>query len=110
MRALHLPGVPIVAGSDQGVPGHTLHRELELYGDAGFTPLDALATATSTPARVMGAAARTGALASGLDADVVLVDGRPDESIRALRNVRLVIRRGVVFDPARLWRSIGFEP
>lgn len=54
VRALHLAGVPIVAGTDGGVPGHTLHRELELYVEAGFTPLEALAAATSTPARVMG--------------------------------------------------------
>ena len=37
--ALHRAGVPIVAGTDVGVPGHTLHRELELYVKAGMTPL-----------------------------------------------------------------------
>ncbi len=51
--ALHRAGIPIVAGTDVGVPGHTLHRELELYVKAGLTPLEAIQAATLTPARVM---------------------------------------------------------
>ena len=77
--ALHRAGVPIVAGTDGGVPGHTLHRELERYVEAGLTPLEASATATSTPARVMGVDALVGAIAGGMVADLVLVDGRPDQ-------------------------------
>ena len=46
LRALHAAGIPIVAGTDQAIPGYSLHRELELYVDAGFTPLEALQAAT----------------------------------------------------------------
>jgi imidazolonepropionase-like amidohydrolase len=43
--ALHRAGVPIVGGTDVGVPGHTLHRELERYVKAGMTPLEAIQAA-----------------------------------------------------------------
>jgi imidazolonepropionase-like amidohydrolase len=109
VRGLHAAGVPIVAGSDQGVPGYTLHRELELYVEAGLTPLEALATATSVPARVSGRR-DVGPLAAGQRANVVLVRGRPDRAIAATRNVVLVVAGGVLYDPAPLWRAAGFEP
>ena len=48
--ALHKAGVPIVAGTDQAVPGHSLHRELELYVQAGMTPMEAIQSATIGPA------------------------------------------------------------
>src|SRR5262249_60947036 len=50
---LHRAGIPIVSGTDQSVPGHSLHRELELYVRAGFSPLEALQAATIVPARAM---------------------------------------------------------
>ena len=51
---LHRAGIPIVAGTDQTVPGHSLHREIELYVQAGFTPMEAIQAATIVPARAMG--------------------------------------------------------
>ncbi|MDE1177045.1 MAG: amidohydrolase family protein [Edaphobacter sp.] len=54
VRELHKDGLAIVAGTDQNIPGYSLHRELELYIEAGFTPMEALQAATSVPARVMG--------------------------------------------------------
>ena len=62
-RRLHEAGVPIVAGTDGG--GLELVRELELYVDAGFTPAQALQTATIAPARLVGAGAATGSIAVG---------------------------------------------
>ncbi len=41
VKALHDAGVPVVAGTDEGVPGHSLHREIELYVEAGLTPMEA---------------------------------------------------------------------
>jgi len=108
VAALHKDGVPIVAGTDGGVPGHTLHRELELYVEAGMTPLEALAMAV--PARVMGVDQLKGQIAAGMIADLVLVDGRPDENISALRSVQAVVSNGHVLDPKALWRAVGFVP
>ena len=49
LRALHAAGIPMVAGTDQAIPGYSLHREIELYVQAGFTPLEALQAATVVP-------------------------------------------------------------
>ena len=53
IRALHDAGVPIVAGTDEGIPGFSVYREMELYVMAGFTPMEALRSATAVPAAVL---------------------------------------------------------
>lgn len=108
--ALHRAGITIVAGTDQGVPGFSLHRELELYVQAGFTPLEALQAATIVPVRVMGLDRETGSIAVGKRADLLVVSATPLERIDALRNISLVIAAGRRSDPAPLWRSVGFLP
>ena len=108
--ALHRAGVPIVAGTDLAVPGHSLHRELELYVEAGFTPMEAIQSATLQAARAMGLERESGTLRRGLRADVLVVDGNPLARISDTRNVRLVVANGRVFEPAPLWRSVGFTP
>jgi imidazolonepropionase-like amidohydrolase len=108
--ALHKAGVPVVAGTDQTVPGHSLHREIELYVQAGFTPMEAIQAATIVPARVMGVDKQVGTVEPGKRADVILVDGNPLESIHNIRNVRYVITGGKMYDCAELWRSVGFQP
>ncbi len=108
--ALHKAGVPIVAGTDQMVPGHSLHREIELYVRAGFTPMEAIQAATIVPARVMGVENEVGTLEVGKRADVILLDANPLESIRNIRSVKYVITNGTMYDCAELWRSVGFQP
>jgi hypothetical protein len=104
---LHRAGVPIVPGTDQTVPGHSLHRELELFVEAGFTPLEAIASATSLPARILGA---DGTIEAGKRADLILVDGDPSAHISDIRNVRTVFVGGRAYDCAGLWQSVGFKP
>jgi imidazolonepropionase-like amidohydrolase len=110
LTALHRAGVPIVAGTDQSIPGHSLHRELEIYLDAGFTPLQAIQAATLVPARAMRLERELGTVTPGKRADLILVDGDPLADIRALRRVVSVVSGGRVHDTASLWRSVGFEP
>jgi imidazolonepropionase-like amidohydrolase len=110
LRALHRAGVPIVAGTDQAIPGHSLYRELEIYVDAGFTPLEAIQAATAVPARVMRRERDLGTVAPGKLADLILVDGDPLTDIRTLRRVTSVVIGGRVYDTAALWRSVGFQP
>jgi imidazolonepropionase-like amidohydrolase len=108
--ALHRAGVPIVAGTDQTVPGYSLHRELELYVAAGFTPMEAIQAATIVPARVMHLDREVGTVTAGKRADLLVVDGDPLRRIADLRRVRLVVANGRRYDPAPLWRSVGFTP
>jgi imidazolonepropionase-like amidohydrolase len=107
---LHRAGVPIIAGTDQTVPGHSLYREIELYVQAGFTPMEAIQAATIVPARVMGLDKEVGTVEPGKRADLILVDGDPLESIHNIRNVKYVIADGKMYDCAELWRSVGFKP
>jgi imidazolonepropionase-like amidohydrolase len=108
--ALHRAGIPIVAGTDQSVPGYSLHREIELYVQAGFSPLEALQAATVVPARVMGREADSGTIQPGQRGDLIVLDGNPLEDIHNTRRIFRVITGGRVFDPAPLWQSVGFRP
>jgi imidazolonepropionase-like amidohydrolase len=108
--ALHRAGIPVVAGTDQTVPGHSLHREMELYVQAGFTPMEAIQAATIVSARAMGLDKESGTVEKGKRGDVILVDGNPLDDIHQLRNVEYVITNGIMFHTAELWQSVGFKP
>jgi len=98
VRTLLAAGVTILAGTDAPNPpcehGSGLHRELERLVEAGLTPLQALAAATSAPAGAFHLTDR-GRAAVGLRADLVLVDGDPTADIRNTRRIVAVWKRGV---------------
>ena len=110
VKALHDGGIPMVAGTDGGVPGHSLLRTLELYVEAGLTPAQALATATTIPARVMGLEKDVGTVEAGKRADLLVLDADPLESISNIRKSRWVVANGRLYDPRALWRAAGFTP
>jgi imidazolonepropionase-like amidohydrolase len=110
VRVLHQAGVPIVAGTDQAVPGFSLDREIELYVQAGFTPMEAIQAATVVPARAMGMEKDSGTIEVGKRADVILVDGNPLENISDIRKVSAVFATGKMYQPSALWSSVGFKP
>jgi imidazolonepropionase-like amidohydrolase len=110
VRILHQAGVPIVAGTDQTVPGFSLDREIELHVQAGFTPMEAIQSATIVAARAMGMENDSGTIEVGKRADVILVDGNPLENISDIRKVSAVFAAGKMYQPAALWSSVGFKP
>lgn len=110
IAALHREGIPIVAGTDVAVPGYSLHRELELYVKAGLTPLEALQTATITPARVMKLDSEVGTIEAGKRADILILAGNPLENISNIRKVKFVVAQGRLFDSSKLREAIGFKP
>jgi imidazolonepropionase-like amidohydrolase len=104
---LHKAGVPILAGTDGA--GIELVRELEIYQQAGFTAAEALQSATILPARVVGADKRTGSIAVGKEADMVLVDGDPSTELGALRRVVHVVSDGYLMDADALRTAAGYS-
>jgi imidazolonepropionase-like amidohydrolase len=104
VRQLLAAGVPILAGTDAGNPGTlhgaALHREMELLVQAGMTPVQALAAATSAPARAFRLADR-GRISAGMRADLLLVDGDPSADITATRTIAGVWKEGVPLDRSR---------
>ncbi|OUJ75913.1 amidohydrolase family protein [Hymenobacter crusticola] len=109
VKQLYDNGIPIVAGTDMMFPGTSLARELELYVQAGLTPMQALQTATITPARVMKLAQRTGSLDPGKQADLLLIDSNPLQQIRDIRRVQLVVKDGQLYEPARMRQLADFQ-
>jgi imidazolonepropionase-like amidohydrolase len=108
VKALYDKGVTIVAGTDMGFPGYSVARELELYVEAGLTPLQAIQTATITPARVMSMDKQTGSIKEGKQADLIILNGDPLKNIRDIRNITVVIKEGQQYDPQVLHRMVGF--
>ena len=102
-------GIPIVAGTDS-IPGSTLHRELEVYVDAGLPAPKVLQIATLGAARVAGRAETLGSIEPGKLADLVLIEGDPTARISDVRNVRMVVRDGLIYDPAKLCAELGIRP
>jgi hypothetical protein len=95
--ALRKAGVPVLAGTDAGNPGTeygvSLHHELASLVDAGLSPKEALAAATSVPATVFRLGKR-GRIANGYKADLLLVDGNPLTDIAATRRIAEVWKDG----------------
>ncbi len=103
-RMLHTAGVPILAGSDQVVPGASLHRELELLVQAGLTPLDAIRAATVLPTQLLGVT-DSGSIEVGKRADFVVLDANPLANITNIRRVNLTVLNGTVYQPNALWNA-----
>jgi len=103
VRVLHEAGMPILAGTDAGNPGtaHGVseHQELALLVRAGLSPQQALAAATSVPAKVFGLKDR-GRIAPGLRADLLLVDGDPTQHISDSRRIVRIWKNGYAVDRA----------
>jgi adenine deaminase len=104
----NVPGEPLPSFDTE--EGFALHRELELYVKAGMTPLEAIQAATITPARVMKLDNEVGTIEAGRRADLIVLDASPVENISNIRKVRLVVTQGRLFDCAKLWEIVGFQP
>ncbi len=99
VNAMHRAGIPFLAGTDTppGVylfPGFSLHEELQRFVAAGFTPLEALQTATLNPAKFLGMDDRLGTIEKGKLADLVLLDANPLDDIRNTQKIAAVIVNG----------------
>ena len=102
LRALRDAGAGLLAGTDIGPWGPSLHRELRFLVAAGLTPAEALRAATISPARFLGAADTLGTVAVGRRGDLVLLDADPLLDIRNTLRIVAVLVGGQFFDRGRL--------
>ena len=99
VRALHAAGITILPGSDTPnggtTSGATMHVDIALLVQNGFTPAEALRSATADAAAAFGLEDR-GRIKEGLQADLLLVEGKPDRDIKDTRNIVAVFKAGKV--------------
>jgi len=112
-RGAYSGGLPVttensLAGTDS-IAGLMLHRELELEVEAGIPPAKALQIATYNAAKLLKQDKDLGSIAAGKRADLLLVEGDPAEKIGDIRRCRLVMKNGVLFRSADLYRAVGIK-
>ena len=105
--AMHRAGVPFMAGTDTApgvyiMPGFSMHDELANFVEAGFSPMEALQTATSNPAKFLGIESRFGSIEAGKTADLVLLNANPLDDIRNTTKINCVIVNGRFYDRTAL--------
>jgi enamidase len=101
----------LVAGTDPTggggvIPGFSNQRAVELLVDAGFTPLEAIRIGTLNGAIYLKRDDKVGSISAGKQADLIVVEGDPSTRIGDIRNVQLVFKQGVAYDPAKLIASV----
>ena len=101
----------LLAGTDPTggggvIPGYSNERALELLVESGFTPLEAIKVGTLNGATFLGRSDKVGSIALGKQADLVVLAGDPSARIADVRNVELVFKQGIGYDPAKLRESV----
>jgi imidazolonepropionase-like amidohydrolase len=100
LRRVIAAGIPIAMGTDAGnpltLPGPSVYAEMEAMQAAGMTPMQVLTASTRGGALAMGRAKDLGTIEKGKLADLLVVAGDPSSDVANLRNVRFVVRGGVV--------------
>lgn len=104
--ALARAGVPLLTGTDSplttSLPGESVHDELDLFVQAGMTPVQVLRAAAWEPVRYLAATDSMGTVAAGKVADLVVLEGNPLTDVRHVRRIRAVVANGVAYDRAAL--------
>ncbi len=98
-RALRIPGLKIVFGTDAlaGSHGGNAEEFIDRVRDGGVDPMAAMVSANSLGAEALGMATQLGSIAPGLQADIIALDGDPLKDITAVRRVVFVMKGGVVY-------------
>jgi imidazolonepropionase-like amidohydrolase len=98
-RAYNTPGLKVVFGVDAvaGLHGRNAEEFIRRVRDGGADPMSALVSAHSLGAEALGMSDRIGAIAPGLEADIIALDGDPLTDITAVRRVVFVMKGGVIY-------------
>ena len=107
---LHRLGVTLLVGTDAPEPfvppGFSLHQELEMYVEAGISPVDALQAATMNNAAILGQEKNLGSIEPGKLADLVILNADPTNEIKNTREIYRVVRSGIVCNPAEVLKAV----
>jgi imidazolonepropionase-like amidohydrolase len=97
-------GVPMMVGTDGGgqAPGQSIHQEFDELAKAGLSPLKILQMTTLNPAEFLDRTETMGSIDVGKNADIVLLDGNPVESVENLHTLSAVVRGGFYYSRADL--------
>ena len=93
-------------GSGRTIAGYGSRRELELLVEGGFTPLQAIRIATLNGAKYLGKDRTIGSVEKGKHADLVLLNGDPENNIMDIRNPEMVFKNGIGFDSKKIFESV----
>jgi hypothetical protein len=106
---LQRSGIQLLIGTDDAT-GFSVHRELELYVQAGVSPSDTLTLATLGAAKYLRQEDELGSIEPGKLADFFLVDGDPTKDISAVRRIRLVSKGGTIYFPDEIYDGLDIRP
>jgi hypothetical protein len=109
LALLHREGIRMWPGTDDAT-GFTVHRELELYNRIGMTPGEVLRVATFDCDQYLTRDQQYGSLERGKRADFFLVPGDPTKDISAVRQIRMVMKDGVIYYPSEIYAALGIRP
>ncbi|HEV7165168.1 MAG TPA: amidohydrolase family protein, partial [Gammaproteobacteria bacterium] len=110
LRGMYDHDLTIEAGTDNTVMGLGLIHELQIYEESGIPVAKTLQLATLGAATVMHRNSDLGSIETGKLADLVLVEGDPTEDLKRLEHAKLVMKDGVIYEPAKLYTALGITP
>ncbi|CAM3307441.1 amidohydrolase family protein [Aequorivita lipolytica] len=108
LKLMKQRGILILPGTDLG-GAFTLHRELELYQQLGYTPEELLKLGSYDMAQYLGQKDR-GAIEPGMLADFFLIPNDPTKDIKAIKKISMVSRGGVIYFPSEIYPEFGIKP
>lgn len=102
-RAMKIPGLKVVFGSDAVAGSHGRNAEefIDRVRDVGVNPMAAMVSANSLAAEALGMSDQIGSIATGMEADLIALDGDPLKDITSVRRVVFVMKGGVVYKNVR---------
>ncbi|WP_324695373.1 amidohydrolase family protein [Novosphingobium aerophilum] len=109
LRDMHRRGITLLPGTDDAT-GLSVHRELQIYAEAGLPVADVLKIGTLGPEQYMHRDQSYGSVEKGKYADFVLLDGNPLEDISAIHRMAMVVKGGTVYFPSEIWGEVGVKP
>lgn len=106
---LHDRGIRLLPGTDDQT-GLSVHRELEIYHEAGIANGEVLRMATLGPEQYMGRDQQLGSIARGKIADFILLSGDPTRSLGELHRIAMVVKGGTIYFPSEIYPAFGVKP